>query len=74
MLDDIEDRHDVGMVHSACCQCLALKEPLRLARGRQRAQNHLQGYSFPGTFIGTRPHRRHSALTEQVINSVLPAN
>ncbi len=72
MFNDIKNRHDIGMIHPARGQGLAVKELLRFARGRQGLQDHLQGDSLAGTFIRTGPHRRHSAAANQAINPVLP--
>ena len=74
MFDHIKDRHDIGMIHSARGQGLALKEALRLARSRQGPQNHLQGDSLAGAFIGTGPHRSHSTLPNEVVDPVLPTH
>ena len=71
VFDDVEDRHDIGVIDSTRGQGLAAKEALRFARARQGEQDHLQRDSLAGVFIGTGPHGSHSTFRNQMVNSVL---
>jgi len=70
MLDDVEDRNHIGMVHQAGGQNFAVKEALRQAGRGQGPQNDLQGDSLARSFVRSRPHRSHSASPDQVLDPV----
>jgi hypothetical protein len=71
VFDDIKYRHDIGVIHAACREGLAVKKLLRFGGGHQGLPNGFEGESLSGAFIGTSPHGCHSPLPKQMFDAVL---
>ena len=71
VLDDVEDRHDVGVIDAAGGERLATEAREHLRAGGERGEDPLERDAAVGADVDRRVHFRHAAGAEQALDPVL---